>query len=68
MVNRTLALRHRIQSNQVNDFSVRNLSQMAPWWAVLGSFLFSAAVGIFFGYYRARKAENFDPIEALRYE
>jgi putative ABC transport system permease protein len=36
-------------------------------WIVV-AFLVSAAVGIFFGFYPARKASRLDPIDALRYE
>ena len=54
--------------SQLLSYYNPNLPTLVPINAVIISVLFSGAVGIFFGFYPARKAAGLDPIEALRFE
>ncbi|PZR71825.1 MAG: multidrug ABC transporter substrate-binding protein, partial [Chthoniobacterales bacterium] len=54
--------------------AAKTIAAMKNWPALISptsiilAFLVSAGVGVFFGFYPARKAAQLDPIDALRYE
>jgi putative ABC transport system permease protein len=70
----TLSLIGGIIGIAVGVASSQAISEFAEWrtqlplGAIVMAFGFAAAVGVFFGFYPARKAARLDPIEALRYE
>ncbi len=70
----TLSLAGGVVGTVVGISASAVISKLANWQTVIGvgavllAVLFSAMVGIAFGYYPARKAAYMDPIEALRYE
>jgi putative ABC transport system permease protein len=47
---------------------LKNWSSLVSPTSIIVAFIVSAGVGIFFGFYPARKAAQLDPIDALRYE
>ena len=47
---------------------VTGLPVFIEWWISVASVLFSALIGLFFGFYPARKASRLNPVDALRYD
>ena len=70
----TLSVIGGVAGMLVGMAGARLVAYFAAWPTLLsgpamgGALLFSAAVGVFFGFYPARKAARLDPIAALRYE
>lgn len=70
----TMSLAGGLLGTIVGVATAKLISGLAAWPtivtadSILLATLFSGAVGVFFGFYPARKASRLDPIEALRYE
>jgi putative ABC transport system permease protein len=70
----TLAVAGGLVGVAVGLLASQAIAAVAQWTtevrldAIAVAFLFSGLVGVFFGFYPARKASRLDPIEALRYE
>jgi putative ABC transport system permease protein len=70
----TLSLIGGLLGIAVGLITSQTISQVAEWRTEIApasiamAFGFAAVVGVFFGFYPARKAARLDPIEALRYE
>ena len=56
-----------LSGSRANSYFAEWRTLVAPESIVI-AFGFAAGIGIFFGFYPARKASRLDPIEALRYE